>query len=831
MEPPNPAPTNAKPLLGRRVRSEKALAPIQTVFAPDAHPHSPLSESLNSRGEERSDVDARPKDRTLREQPPKSAISRLFSRSPRPTLGVRSQTTTSRFQHGSPTTTERPLTGSTVGSSRTTSHSTPASTPRSPFSPNPDVPRLRSKPSRPVLEQPSSNGHAKASTFKQCWRPPPLFQAYPQAIIHCTIQSPVVTAEAILRLYQEDGTKDLKHDMLSAPEGLNTDSDLPEKGKKERLRSNKKIIRFVSKMNWAQKVFVLVTSGYLLQYSGEGVFDRLPEKVMKIDQNCVAFASDVLPGKPWVLQVSHVANADGSLTPKGKTVAKKSFWSALSRKQVVNVLLVLTGAQEMNDWMRAIRDEIEFAGGKGRNSATDIKADHDPPKQTLQHRPSHRFVIQRDPNPSSALQSPSVSETTTYHADAETKEISHQNEGSVPSIVTSHLTGSTAVSERQLRPEQLQDRSHESTSSSPSSMASYDTRETQFPIKLKLDGLPEIPAVSPFVASEQWDATHKQSMRVSSETSDRGLLSTAGSRLSFVEPSSPHSMTHSARSGTPSIRNASTVVRNFSVPTSSKRFSILMPSPTSDTAPQSSIEVPVDEREEQPFLGESPLLPPSNTPDRGRTPTFNYPNTQNLHHKKISTESCDPLLDDLSFSEASLSPTESPRSARFTQIPEPSRAPPRTPPPVPLEPASTRPLPALPPPSPPISVTSSPRAPSLRRPVSMLLQSPTIPIDDQFSTWRTSHSPSQIQHPPRSSSYFPAISFATPATVVGGTQDVSNTDTTAVRRLSVRPTVKLVSHRKSMPAIAAYRKAEILPPPAFPPPTCPLPRLPPQKTA
>lgn len=52
-----------------------------------------------------------------------------------------------------------------------------------------------------------------------------------------------------------------------------------------------------TKVEWTRKIFILVTSGYLLQYASAGSFDRVPEKMMKLGKDSVAFASDAIPGK------------------------------------------------------------------------------------------------------------------------------------------------------------------------------------------------------------------------------------------------------------------------------------------------------------------------------------------------------------------------------------------------------------------------------------------------------------------------------------------------------------------------------------------------------
>ena len=85
----------------------------------------------------------------------------------------------------------------------------------------------------------------------------------------------------------------------------------------------------------------IVLSRYLLQYSGDGSFDRLPEKMMQLGKDSVAFASDVLPGKHWVLQISQAMDADGAPTADSRSLfSRLSFRGADYRRTTTSILLV-----------------------------------------------------------------------------------------------------------------------------------------------------------------------------------------------------------------------------------------------------------------------------------------------------------------------------------------------------------------------------------------------------------------------------------------------------------------------------------------------------------
>lgn len=152
--------------------------------------------------------------------------------------------------------------------------------------------------------------------------PPPLFQAYPQAVKHATLRIPTLSAEIILRL-QHERDADTNQRSDSYTPSLDTGKTQKEKKLKKSRTSN-----ILSKSNWSDKVFVLVTSGYVLQYAGDGTFDRLPEKIMPLSKDSAAFASDAIPGKPYVLQISQVSDEEGRLD----TEASKSMFKKLGLK-------------------------------------------------------------------------------------------------------------------------------------------------------------------------------------------------------------------------------------------------------------------------------------------------------------------------------------------------------------------------------------------------------------------------------------------------------------------------------------------------------------------
>ncbi|EER25368.1 hypothetical protein D8B26_000358 [Coccidioides posadasii str. Silveira] len=184
------------------------------------------------------------------------------------------------------------------------------------------------------------------------WKPPPLFKAYPQAIKHAVLSAPNMSAEAILRIQE-----------LLNQESRENSSTIDSKGRKDH-KHVMKATDTIHKIEWSRKIYMLVTSGYLLQYSADGSFDRLPELVLELGENSVAFASDALPGKHWVLQISHTFDENGTTAVDNK----RGFLSRLrlsdSPKMTQSLLLVLDNANELAAWLITMRREIEGLRGQ-----------------------------------------------------------------------------------------------------------------------------------------------------------------------------------------------------------------------------------------------------------------------------------------------------------------------------------------------------------------------------------------------------------------------------------------------------------------------------------
>lgn len=267
-------------------------------------------------------------------------------------------------------------------------------------------PSARNKPAPSKPPPPKPTGEEKPPAKEMGWKPPPLFQAYPQAIKHGRLPAPTLSADAILRVHAA-----AKGNGPSNRENLGSLSQqrehVPEANviRKKREYREQKHIRSVSqtiaKADWTQKIFVVSTAGYILQYTGEGKYDRLPEKMLLLGPKSVAFASDAIPGKHWVLQVSQGSEPDDNTAVDTTTstprplLARLGFHRSYTRRLTQSFLLVFNDPDEMSSWLLTVRAQIEARGGKKYVSE---RVFDDGMEHQLRSKTSVRQLVKRDPN-------------------------------------------------------------------------------------------------------------------------------------------------------------------------------------------------------------------------------------------------------------------------------------------------------------------------------------------------------------------------------------------------------------------------------------------------
>ncbi|ROW02353.1 hypothetical protein VSDG_02450 [Cytospora chrysosperma] len=228
-------------------------------------------------------------------------------------------------------------------------------------------------------KSPLGPSHKKRGSLAT-WDPVPLFQAYPQAFRTATLPA-CVQAESLLRVHNRRETVPDLGDSKAMTR------------KKHRRNSS------TANLEWTSKLYALVP-GYLLQYSGEGTPDRLPEKVVQLCKDSAAFASDVIPGRHWVLQVSSIFDEGALMSQDNRSLFGKLALREKERRQALDILMVFESAEEMENWMTLLRREIEALGGKRsltetgapKEGADDLDLSVQSFQRSLAVRDSYRFA-------------------------------------------------------------------------------------------------------------------------------------------------------------------------------------------------------------------------------------------------------------------------------------------------------------------------------------------------------------------------------------------------------------------------------------------------------
>ncbi|KAI1376943.1 hypothetical protein F4677DRAFT_62327 [Hypoxylon crocopeplum] len=242
--------------------------------------------------------------------------------------------------------------------------------------------------SKGKLRQPADAKPRAASTT---FVPPPLFQMYPQAVKHATLPACITPIDVLVRF--SESKSGLQQSAFSRSD-LTLDQGEAARLDRRSEAEKKKKAKFAPE--WTSKVYALVTSGYLLQYAAEGRFDRLPEKILQLTRNSAAYASDLIPGRHWVVRVTSSTDADGNPSTDTKSFRSKLALRGIEKRQVTNMLLVFESPETMDTWLAILRREIESLGGKKKLSETG-KAEADDGDITPKAQASQRTLVTRDP--------------------------------------------------------------------------------------------------------------------------------------------------------------------------------------------------------------------------------------------------------------------------------------------------------------------------------------------------------------------------------------------------------------------------------------------------
>lgn len=418
------------------------------------------------------------------------------------------------------------------------------------------------------------------------WDPPPLFKAYPQAVKHVSLLAPKVPSDTILRLHGRSSSSSTED---SLQDGESDGKDSNKKQKRKDRRESRRVSVSINKAEWSPKIFILVTSGYLLQYTSDGHFDRLPEKMMQLNKDSVAFASDAIPGKHWVVQISQALDDESTAAPEKRKglFSRLGLHGSSARRATKSFLLVVDNPEDMNSWLVVLRREIEALGGEKYAPETTLDGK---PGQQLQNKPSLKYLTKRDslrtlnPKPEPKGKVPS---SPTAPAKKEIKQQDQKKVGDVLTVkstkrqsmptresmdATSLSTLATTTDLDKLRESSRFSYVSAGTRTIPSSRGSSpgDSPSTSnFPVSVSrrpnLDPCAAFRGTTANVASSNIGRQFQQSRSPGPmEQKPQEPPSTASPQL----PSSP-----------PTSRNGSSPTPNFSVPSFSKRFSLPSTSP------------------------------------------------------------------------------------------------------------------------------------------------------------------------------------------------------------------------------------------------------------
>lgn len=399
-EPPLPSPSFGE-------RRGHHLAPLQTNFSrPAANSSTPAPSRLqrprptdypSTNGSE----GPVPLQSPVKRQTSKSSLRNLFTRDKSQRAAAAPDVKLAEIEENQPAnnadlpgTTQTVPVADTPLSPTLTSPRTAVSTPTVT---SPTTPRSRAT-LKSAKARPKATESRPPSQEQYGWKPPPLFQAYPQSYKHECLSAPAMSADAILRLHAMTG----KSGVEAVPDEA---ADAARKKREQRERKHLRTLSgTINKVEWTTKIYVLATAGFILQYAGEGKNDRLPERMLQLGPQSVAFASDAIPGKHWVLQISQNATADNGSAPsepaKSGRFSRFAFHRSNARRMAQSFLLVFDNPDSMISWLTAVRAEIEVRGGP---KFTAEKHSDDDQQPQLRSKSSARNIVKKDPHRISSL--------------------------------------------------------------------------------------------------------------------------------------------------------------------------------------------------------------------------------------------------------------------------------------------------------------------------------------------------------------------------------------------------------------------------------------------
>jgi hypothetical protein len=461
---------------------------------------------------------------------------------------------------------------------------------------------------------------------------------------------------------------------------------------KKRHRKNSSV---ASRGDWTKKIYVLVTSGYLLQYAGEGSFDRLPERMLHLGKDSAAFASDLIPGCHWVLQVSAAMDQDGATASDSRSLLSRFPFRGPEKRRTSTVLMVFEGADDMDSWIACLRREIEALGGKKHLSETGKPKSEEDDMQ-LRAQASQRTLVVRDPNRFSQAISQDMSWEDGSLPDAQRISTDTTAQGT-PDLSFDEMSMASGMSLEGRQLENLRDSAHRLSyislgqrtfvTSDGSSLSGSPIRDS---FASQTDDFPMPDAPLPEVQlrpNAMALAERRQSVLTSNAGMDFRLLPVHVAR-------GPLGTAMAANSEQPAIMPPA--IPNFSVPNSaSRRYSLMKSPPTTDLSsgntqtapllPRASLGSVRSQRRAPPttlplvrplsIVADQPSPPVAEEPMRIPSPEISRDEVPAGEMPLSATESTQPPVEDRALSQ------ESPHEGKARRLsaarPDQERAPPK----------------------------------------------------------------------------------------------------------------------------------------------------------
>ncbi|OPB38423.1 hypothetical protein A0O28_0015280 [Trichoderma guizhouense] len=209
------------------------------------------------------------------------------------------------------------------------------------------------------------------------WTLPTLFRAYQQAHKQQSLAAVSLPIEALMKL-SEKTSLEIIAPLSQTEMNVSGGSGAANTSNSDKFRRrNRGDSLSTTNLPWTTKIYILATAGYLLQYTGDGAIDRMPEKVLRLGKTSAAFATDMIPGRHWVLQVSATTEDDRVSTAESRSLLSKLSFRTTEKRYTSNMLMVFESAEDMDDWMTSLRAMIEQLGGKRSLSEAGLPKEFD----------------------------------------------------------------------------------------------------------------------------------------------------------------------------------------------------------------------------------------------------------------------------------------------------------------------------------------------------------------------------------------------------------------------------------------------------------------------